>query len=175
MSKLNERSEPPYLKGIYLREDFSFDQIGSAFAPPPQSTQPPQSTIAETSLMDDDEFLKSLLTTVENQDENEFKVEQSESVADSLSRANLAANQFADGTTELPRKSRYPFSLDWLSPDFQLDFDHPVTFFVGENGSGKSTLLEAIAELCGFPVSGCLLYTSPSPRDATLSRMPSSA
>ena len=24
-------------------------------------------------------------------------------------------------------------------------------------------------------VSGCLLYTSPSPRDATLSRMPSSA
>ena len=25
------------------------------------------------------------------------------------------------------------------------------------------------------PVSACLLYTSPSPRDATLSRMPSSA
>ena len=25
------------------------------------------------------------------------------------------------------------------------------------------------------PTSGCLLYTSPSPRDATLSRMPSSA
>ena len=25
------------------------------------------------------------------------------------------------------------------------------------------------------PLSGCLLYTSPSPRDATLSRMPSSA
>ena len=29
----------------------------------------------------------------------------------------------------------------------------------------------AVAELC----SSCLLYTSPSPRDATLSRMPSSA
>ena len=28
-------------------------------------------------------------------------------------------------------------------------------------------------ELFGLP--GCLLYTSPSPRDATLSRMPSSA
>ena len=26
-----------------------------------------------------------------------------------------------------------------------------------------------------FDFSGCLLYTSPSPRDATLSRMPSSA
>ena len=25
------------------------------------------------------------------------------------------------------------------------------------------------------PTKGCLLYTSPSPRDATLSRMPSSA
>ena len=27
----------------------------------------------------------------------------------------------------------------------------------------------------GLPLRGCLLYTSPSPRDATLSRMPSSA
>ena len=27
----------------------------------------------------------------------------------------------------------------------------------------------------GYRVGGCLLYTSPSPRDATLSRMPSSA
>ena len=26
-----------------------------------------------------------------------------------------------------------------------------------------------------LPIYGCLLYTSPSPRDATLSRMPSSA
>ena len=32
---------------------------------------------------------------------------------------------------------------------------------IGPNGCGKSTT--------------CLLYTSPSPRDATLSRMPSSA
>ena len=29
--------------------------------------------------------------------------------------------------------------------------------------------------VCGPSGSGCLLYTSPSPRDATLSRMPSSA
>ena len=28
---------------------------------------------------------------------------------------------------------------------------------------------------CRRPSDGCLLYTSPSPRDATLSRMPSSA
>ena len=37
---------------------------------------------------------------------------------------------------------------------------------IGENGVGKSTLLRLLV---------CLLYTSPSPRDATLSRMPSSA
>ena len=27
----------------------------------------------------------------------------------------------------------------------KLDFNKPITFFVGENGSGKSTLLEALA------------------------------
>ena len=32
-----------------------------------------------------------------------------------------------------------------------------------------------IHPLTKFPIKGCLLYTSPSPRDATLSRMPSSA
>ena len=31
------------------------------------------------------------------------------------------------------------------------------------------------APIYGFDVIACLLYTSPSPRDATLSRMPSSA
>lgn len=35
-----------------------------------------------------------------------------------------------------------------------LDFDRPVTFFVGENGTGKSTLLEAIAVACGFNPEG---------------------
>ena len=37
---------------------------------------------------------------------------------------------------------------------------------MGPSGSGKSTLLNII---------GCLLYTSPSPRDSDSSRMPSSA
>lgn len=35
-----------------------------------------------------------------------------------------------------------------------LEFDSPVTFFVGENGSGKSTLLEAMAVLAGLPIAG---------------------
>ena len=50
---------------------------------------------------------------------------------------------------------------------------------VGENGAGKSTLVSILYafytadsknQLCN-----CLLYTSPSPRDRTRSRMPSSA
>ena len=36
----------------------------------------------------------------------------------------------------------------------KLDFNAPITFFVGENGSGKSTLLEAIAVAHGFNPEG---------------------
>ena len=45
---------------------------------------------------------------------------------------------------------------------------------VGPSGSGKSTILKILAGLI-LPTKGCLLYTSPSPRDRTRSRMPSSA
>ena len=79
-----------------------------------------------------------------------------------------------------------------------------VLAIVGDNGAGKSTLIKILTgvyqptqgsiEFDGQPFSmsshsdaiaagvdavyqnlACLLYTSPSPRDATLSRMPSSA
>ena len=69
-----------------------------------------------------------------------------------------------------------------------------ITGLIGPNGAGKTTLFNTIAGLYA-PENGkifledqniaglkphelfniCLLYTSPSPRDATLSRMPSSA
>ena len=68
--------------------------------------------------------------------------------------------------------------------EMQLN-DIASTLIVGTNGAGKSTLLDA---LCfglfnkpfrkinrGQLVNSCLLYTSPSPRDGLLSRMPSSA
>ena len=38
-----------------------------------------------------------------------------------------------------------------------------------DNGCSATTTVEAVQNIV------CLLYTSPSPRDATLSRMPSSA
>ena len=44
----------------------------------------------------------------------------------------------------------------------------------GPSGSGKSTLIRCINRLEEHQ-QGCLLYTSPSPRDLSTSRMPSSA
>ena len=83
-----------------------------------------------------------------------------------------------------------------------LNFDIPagrMTGFVGANGAGKTTTMRMIVGVLkptsgqvlwsGRPITaedrrtigympeerGCLLYTSPSPRDRTRSRMPSSA
>ena len=47
-------------------------------------------------------------------------------------------------------------------------FDSTV-LILGESGTGKEVAARAIHD------SSCLLYTSPSPRDGLLSRMPSSA
>ena len=47
-----------------------------------------------------------------------------------------------------------------------------------ETDGQKRSKLKIVAErmqMLGTKQNGCLLYTSPSPRDATLSRMPSSA
>ena len=49
-------------------------------------------------------------------------------------------------------------------------------YLVGKTGTGKSSLLKTLyGELTLTEGTGCLLYTSPSPRDGLLSRMPSSA
>ena len=55
-----------------------------------------------------------------------------------------------------------------------------IVGLIGPNGSGKTTLFNSIVGT--YPIdkgsikfNGCLLYTSPSPRDLSTSRMPSSA
>ena len=41
--------------------------------------------------------------------------------------------------------SSFPFTLEIVRSLKELEFNSPVTFFVGENGSGKSTVIEALA------------------------------
>lgn len=66
-------------------------------------------------------------------------------------------NQFIQGVSinrnKLPADS-YIREIEALKEMEYLEFDKPVTFFVGENGSGKSTLLEAIAIAAGFNPEG---------------------
>ena len=57
-----------------------------------------------------------------------------------------------------------------LSPFPDERFDKPETFVSVMNALAEEESGESLADFMG-----CLLYTSPSPRDATLSRMPSSA
>lgn len=63
-----------------------------------------------------------------------------------LERVYLRPDAQLDATT-------FPGSLCYVQ-QLDLTFHNAVTFFVGENGSGKSTLVEAIAALCGLPVTG---------------------
>lgn len=63
-----------------------------------------------------------------------------------LTRVTLQEDRIQSGV--------HPFTIPFLSPDFDLPFATPVTFLVGENGSGKSTLLEALAWALGFNAQG---------------------
>ena len=48
----------------------------------------------------------------------------------------------------------YVYDIKCLRNLKKLEFENPVTFFVGENGTGKSTLLEGIAVAYGFNAEG---------------------
>ena len=62
----------------------------------------------------------------------------------------------------------YP-DLDWIN-EIDFDFKTNIDTDLDSNALSEEVELESDIEL-----NSCLLYTSPSPRDATLSRMPSSA
>jgi predicted ATPase len=55
---------------------------------------------------------------------------------------------------KIPSIAAFPFSIPAIGNLDELQFEQPVTFFVGENGSGKSTLLEAIAVAWGLNPEG---------------------
>lgn len=50
--------------------------------------------------------------------------------------------------------NKYPFNIEIVKNFDELEFDAPVTFFVGENGIGKSTFIEAIAVSLGLNAEG---------------------
>ena len=56
---------------------------------------------------------------------------------------------------------------DNVNQDSEQSLKDTINQMIADLDSGKVRVAEKI--------NGCLLYTSPSPRDATLSRMPSSA
>lgn len=62
-----------------------------------------------------------------------------------INRVTLLSEQY-------PSNSVYPFSLDIFRTTPRLEFDTPITFFIGENGSGKSTLLRAMTRTCGIHI-----------------------
>jgi predicted ATPase len=53
-------------------------------------------------------------------------------------------------------EGQWPFAVPAIRAlaERGLDFERPVTFFVGENGTGKSTIVEAIAEAFKIDVRG---------------------
>ena len=66
----------------------------------------------------------------------------------------------------------FKFNKQFLEP-----IPFPVSAFLSNTNLKEeiSQISQAIEQLQGRYINSCLLYTSPSPRDATLSRMPSSA
>ena len=68
-----------------------------------------------------------------------------------------------------------PAALDMSGIDFAKDFSPEemaaLSSIAGQMGAGKVVSLQKMAG----QMNACLLYTSPSPRDRTRSRMPSSA
>ena len=65
-----------------------------------------------------------------------------------------------------------PPRLDWSRPGTPVATDFGDIYFSTDGGLEETETV--FLGGCGLP-EGCLLYTSPSPRDRTRSRMPSSA
>ena len=65
--------------------------------------------------------------------------------------SNLKFRNFPEDDTD-----SFPWTLPIVKNFEELQFDKPISFFVGENGSGKSTFLEAIAAYTEVPLAGSL-------------------
>ena len=91
-----------------------------------------------------------------------------------LQRLQLPFSQYAPEVTELQQEGETAFEMAGRLADekaLAIAKLYPNTVVIGADQTG-----ELDGQLLGKPNShDCLLYTSPSPRDGLLSRMPSSA
>ena len=91
---------------------------------------------------------------------------------DGYSSARIRIELGEDGSSRDSMVS-YPSEIEKSGHHGATFFEH-IELIKKLNGepSNSATVIEG---LWSVVIAGCLLYTSPSPRDATLSRMPSSA
>ena len=68
--------------------------------------------------------------------------------------SNLIVKKITLQRDKIESFDKYPFNIDVVKNFEELNFDCPVTLFVGENGVGKSTFIEAIAVSLGMPAEG---------------------
>ena len=96
-----------------------------------------------------------------------------------MKRVTMAARNHGDAVVEAEKSKLKPppmFKVVLLNDDFTpMEFVVSVlqTFFSMGREQATQIMLQVHKE--GVGVCGCLLYTSPSPRDRQKSRMPSSA
>lgn len=67
---------------------------------------------------------------------------------------NLIIKRIVLKRDEISTFDVYPFNIEIVKSFKYLEFESPVTFFVGENGIGKSTFIEAIATSLEMPTEG---------------------
>lgn len=68
--------------------------------------------------------------------------------------SNLFVKKITLERDKIDSFEHYPFNIDIVKNFEELEFDTPVTFFVGENGIGKSTFIEALAVALNLPAEG---------------------
>ena len=84
---------------------------------------------------------------------------------DTISEIRSHVHEIKGAVEENCKKISEPGYPSWANPDDMVELHAPQDDVIfHDEGDNKNTTSR-----------GCLLYTSPSPRDATLSRMPSSA
>lgn len=69
-----------------------------------------------------------------------------------LPEAAVHLRQIQINHEQFPTLDCYPFNLEIFQRTRELEFNRPVTFFIGENGTGKSTMLKAIALRCAIHI-----------------------